>query len=134
MARSLTTTSPTGAYIEYYPDEPDSFSYDPLTGPTWPENDRVYILGTPIGSRKFVGDYLQKKLVKHSQALSFITDVAKIACVREAPKMLLGSAMPRLSHILKSIPKDSSSIGCMEAVDKEHLYMWLDFAKAATLE
>ena len=80
--------------------------YDPLAGPRWPESDGINILGTPFGSPAFVAAYLEKKLGKHKAVLSFIKDVAKAGYPREAHRMLTGSAVPRLSHILKYIPKD----------------------------
>ena len=71
-------------------------------------NDGINILGTPYGSPKLVEDYLNNKLVKHKQLLSFIKDVAKMGFPREAHKMIVGSPAPRLSHVLKSVPKDQT--------------------------
>jgi hypothetical protein len=63
-------------------------------------------MGTPLGSPAFVEEYLHKKLEKHTLLLSFIVDVAEMGFSREAHKILTGSAVPRLTHILKSVPKD----------------------------
>ena len=102
--------------------------------PFWPENDGINILGTPLGSPKFVEEYLQKKLGKHEQLLDFITVVARMGFAREAHKMLTGAAVPRLTHILKSVPKDEASKGWMQAVDDAHLSTWLECAGASTLD
>jgi hypothetical protein len=71
-----------------------------------PENDGVNILGTPLESLAFVEESLHKKIEKHKLLMSFFVDVAKMGFSRESHKMLIGSAVPRLTHILKSIPKD----------------------------
>jgi len=102
------------------PEEHEAF-YDTEAEPTWPESDGVNIVGTPYGSPAFVEAYLDAKLGKHKEVLSFIRDVAKLGYPREAHIMLIGSAVPRLSHILKSVPKDQTSEPWMEEVDKEHL-------------
>ena len=68
---------------------------------------------------------LHNKLEKHMLLLSFIEDVAKVRYSREADKMLTGSAIPRLTHVLKSVPNDASSSGRMETVDDAHLYTWM---------
>ncbi len=47
--------------------------------------------------------------------------------------MLTGEAIPRLTHILKSVPKDEASKGWMQAVDDAHLSTWLECAGAPTL-
>ncbi len=44
------------------PDESKDAYYDPNQGPSWPENDGINILGTPLGSPEFVKEYLQGKL------------------------------------------------------------------------
>jgi hypothetical protein len=71
--------------------------------------------------------------VKHEQLLDFISVVAKMGSSREAHKMLIGSAVPRLTHIAKSVPKDDASIAWMSAVDEAHISTWLDCAGATTL-
>jgi hypothetical protein len=40
------------------PTENDEAFYAPYTGPSWPDNDGVNILGTPLGSHTFVKEYL----------------------------------------------------------------------------
>jgi hypothetical protein len=47
--------------------------------------------------------------------------------------MLTGSAVPRLTHILKSIPKDEASTSWMQSADDVHLSTWLDCAGAEQL-
>ncbi len=99
----------------------DEAFYAPFTGPSWPANDGVNILGTPSGSPTFVKEYLQKKINKHQAILSFITDVVKLGHSREAHKMLTWSAVPRFTHVLKSVPKDEASPEWMASVDEAHL-------------
>ena len=79
------------------------------------------MLGTPYGLPEFVEGYLNIKIIKHKQFMSFIKDVAKMGYSREAHQMLTGSADPRLTHVLKSVPKDETSKQWMEEVDREHL-------------
>ena len=52
------------------PEENVDFSYDHSVGSTWPDNDGVNILCTPLGSPAFVEDYLGNKLKKHKLLLS----------------------------------------------------------------
>ena len=52
---------------------------------------------------------------------------------REAHKMLTESAVPRLLHILKSVPKGQSSEPWMEEVDKERFLTWMDCVGASSL-
>jgi len=52
---------------------------------------------------------------------------------REAHKMLTRSAVPRLSHVLKSVPKDDTSKPWMEEVDNEHLSTWIDCVGISTM-
>jgi len=61
--------------------------YDPLAEPDWLDCDGINILGTPYGSPEFVEAYLNNKLIKHKELLSFIKDVAKMGYPREAHKM-----------------------------------------------
>jgi hypothetical protein len=56
-----------------------------------------------------VEEYLHKKMEKHKLLLSFIVDVAEMGFSREAHTMLTGSTVPRLTHILKSVPKYQAS-------------------------
>jgi hypothetical protein len=51
----------------------------------------------------------------------------------EAHKILTGYAVPRLTHIMKSVPKDPASIEWMESVDEAHLSTWLSCSGAETL-
>ena len=76
---------------------------------------------------------MQRKLAKHEQLLDFISVVAKMGFSKEAHKMLIGSAVPRLTHIVKSVPKDDASTGWMSAVDDAHLSTWLDCTGVPTL-
>jgi ketopantoate hydroxymethyltransferase len=62
--------------------------YDPLAKPEWLDCDGIDILGTPYGSPEFVEAYLNDKLIKHKELLSFIKDVAKMGYPREAHMML----------------------------------------------
>jgi len=78
-------------------------------------------------------DWILPKLEKHKLLLSFIVDVAKMGFSRESHKMLTGSAVPRLTHILKSIPKDEASTSWMQSADDVHLSTWLDCAGAEQL-
>ena len=114
------------------PEDLEAF-YDPLAEPSWPESDGINILGTPYGSPAFVEAYLDNKLSKHKELLAFITDVAKAGYPREAHKMLTGSAVPRLSHVLKSVPKDQTSEPWMKEVDKKHMETWMECVGALSL-
>jgi len=86
------------------PEENDDSFYDNSSGPTWLENDGVNILGIPLESPAIVEEYLGNKLMKKKLLVSFIVDASKMSFSREAHKMLTGSAVPRLTHILKSVP------------------------------
>ena len=55
-------------------------------------------------------EYLNKTLKRHDLLLAFIKNVAKMGYPREAHKMLTGAAVPMLTQILKSVPKDPASI------------------------
>jgi hypothetical protein len=98
-----------------------------------PTNDGINIIGTPYGSPEFVEEYLQRKLAKHEQLLDFISDVAKMGFSRETHKMLTGFAVPRFTHIAKSV-KDDASSGWMSAVDDAHLSTWLECTGVSTLD
>jgi len=60
------TPNPLSFSIHDFPDGRNmpTDEYDP-SGPIWPNNDGINILGTPYGSPKFVEEYLQRKLAKH---------------------------------------------------------------------
>ena len=76
---------------------------DPVSERIWPDEDGVDIMGTPLGSSPFVSSYLQGKGLGHRLLLQFIQDVAEAGFPREAEQMLKGAAVPRLSHILRSV-------------------------------
>ena len=114
------------------PEENDDSFYDHSILPTWHENDGVNILGTPLGSLAFVKDYLGNKLKRHKLLLSFIVDVSKISFSREAHKMLSGPSVPRLTDILKSMPKDFASNEWIHAADEAHLTTWIECNGAST--
>ena len=92
------------------------------------------ILGTPLGSPAFVEEYLLSKLKKHKLLLSFTADVAKMGYSREAQKMITGSAVPSLTHILKIVPKDTTSTAWMQPVEDAHLSTRLHCVGAETLD
>ena len=70
-------------------EDPGAF-YDPLAEPSWSECDGINIMGTPYGSPIFVEAYLNNKLSKHKELLSFVVDVAKDGYAHEAHKMFTG--------------------------------------------
>jgi hypothetical protein len=107
----------------------DSFDLD--SERFWAEENGVNILGTPMGSPAFVSSYLQGKGLKHHLLLRFIKDVASAGYPREAELMLKGAAVPRLSHILRSIQKDQHSRGWMRDMDEAHLSAWLHCLSAS---
>ena len=76
-------------------------------------------------SSPFVSEYLRGKGLKHLLLLRFIKDVANAGFPREAEHMLKGAAVPRLSHILKSVQKNNHSAGWMAEMDEAHLSAWL---------
>jgi hypothetical protein len=76
----------------------------------WPELDGVNILGSPLGSPSFIESYLRGKRLKHAQLMDFIKSVAEAGYPKQATAMLTGAAVPRLSHILKSIPKNQRTV------------------------
>jgi hypothetical protein len=69
----------------------------------WLDENGVNNLGTPLGTPAFVSSYLQGKGLKHLLLLRFITNVVSAGFSREAELMLKGAAVPRLSHILRSV-------------------------------
>ncbi len=70
-----------------------------------------------MGSPSFVEEYLQSKLAKHKTVLAFITEVFNMGFARQTREMLLGSVVPRLTNIIKDVPKDSASTKWMEDAD-----------------
>ncbi len=53
---------------------------------------------------------------------------------REAHKMLTCSTVPRLTHLLTSVPKDEASAEWMASVDEAHLSTWLRCVGASSLD
>ena len=78
-------------------------SFDPDNERVWLNENRVHILGTPLGTAAFVSSYLHGKGLKHFLLLRFIKDVASAGFPRKVELMLKGAAVPRLSHILRSV-------------------------------
>jgi len=91
----------------------------------WREENGVKIMGTTLGSNSFVASYLQGKGLKHHLFLRFIKDVAAIGFPREAGNMMRGAALPRLSHILRSVQKNKHTVGWMTKMNGTHLLAWL---------
>jgi hypothetical protein len=69
--------------------------------------------------------YLDSKLNKQIFLMSFIEDAATAGYSREATTMLSGSTAPRMTHILKSIPKTEDTSAWMIATDEAHISTWL---------
>jgi hypothetical protein len=61
-------------------------------------------------------------------------DVAEMGFSREAHMMLTCSAVPRLTHILKSVPKDQALTKWMPSADDAHLSTWLRCVGAEQLD
>jgi hypothetical protein len=78
-----------------------------------------------MGTSAFVSSYLQGKGLKHLLLLRFIRDVASAGFPREEELMLKGAAIPRLSHILRSVQKIQHSRGWMREMDGARLSAWL---------
>ncbi len=57
--------------------------------------------------------------------LDFIKEVAEAGYPREATAMLTGTAVPRLTHILKSIQKNPDTVEWIRDMDSAHLSTWL---------
>jgi len=91
----------------------------------WIDEDGINVLGTPLGSSDFIESYLFGKGIKHRQLLTFIQEVAEAGFPREAVAMLTGAAGPRLTHLLKSMEKNSSTEAWMKEMDSAHLSTWL---------
>jgi len=87
----------------------------------WVEESRVNIMGTPLGSNTYVASYLRGKGPKHHLLLQFIKDVAAAGFPREAEQMLKGAAIPRLSHIMRSVQRNNHTVGWMTEMDGAHL-------------
>jgi hypothetical protein len=91
------------------------------------------IMGTPLGMPASIEEYIQSKLQKHKLMMAFIMDVAKMGFSRETHKMITGSAVPRLIHIIKSIPKNATPAEWMQFADHVHLSTWLSCVGAEEL-
>ncbi len=74
---------------------------------------------------------MRGKGLKHLLLPWFIKDVANAGFPREAEQMLKGAAVPRLSHILKSVQKSSQAAGWMADMDGAHLSAWLQCVTAS---
>jgi hypothetical protein len=106
--------------------------YDP-SGPIWPTNDGINILGTPYGSPEIVEEYFAEEASEARAAARFHLSCSQDKILKETHKMLIGSAVPRLTHIVKYVPKDDASIGWMKAVDEALLSTWLGCTGVSTL-
>ena len=84
-------------------------------------------MGAHLGSIPFVTGYIRGKRLKHHLLLSLIKDVAAAGFPREAEHMLKGAAVPRLSRILRLVPKNKHTVGWMIEMDGAHLSVWLHF-------
>ena len=82
-------------------------------------------MGTPLGSNPFVTCYLRGKGLKHHLLLRFIKDVTAARFPREAEQMLKGTAMPRLSNILRYVQKNNHTAVWMTEMDGAQLSTWL---------
>ena len=106
-------------------DIPDGgFLTDPSNGLStrqWIDEDGIKVLGTPLGSSDFIESYLFGKGIKHRQLLTFIQEVAEACFPREAVAMLTGAASPRLTHLLKSLERNSSTEAWMNEMDSAHV-------------
>ncbi len=91
----------------------------------WPSDDGIDVLGTPLGSLEFVESYLFGKGMKHRELLYFITEVASVGFPREAVAMLTGAAGPGLTHLLKSVEKNTMPDKLMWEMDTAHVSTWL---------
>jgi hypothetical protein len=98
---------------------------DPESARQWPIDDGINVRGIPLGSLDFIESYLFGKRVKHRQLLTFITEVVAAGFPREAVVMLTGAARPRLTHLMKSVEKNSSTQLWMKEMDNAHVSTWL---------
>jgi hypothetical protein len=96
--------------------------FDPESKRIRPDEDKVNIMGTPLGSKLFVSSYLQGKGMKHRLLLQFIKYVAAAGFPREAEHMRTGAAVPRLSHLLRSVKMNHATMGWMREMDSAYLY------------
>jgi hypothetical protein len=63
--------------------------------------------------------------------LCFIKEVANAGFKREVVDILKAVAIPRLSHILKSIQKNENTTGWMKSIDEDHLSCWMQCLSAS---
>ncbi len=105
--------------------------FDPDSKRFWQDENGVNILGTPLGTPAFVASYLQGKCLRHLLLLRFIKDVASAGFPKEADFMLKGAAIPRLSHIFRSMQKNQHSRGWRREMDGAHLSAWLHCLRAS---
>jgi len=95
--------------------------FDPDNEKIWDDENGVNIMGTPLGTHAFVTIYLQGKGLNHLLLLRFIKVVAAAGFPREAEKILKGTDVPRLPHILGSVQKSQHSRGWKKEMDGAHL-------------
>ena len=95
--------------------------FDPASDRILKKENGVNILGNPLGSTSFVSGYLRCKGLKHLILLRFIKDVEAAGFPRKAEQRIKGAAMPRLSHIMKSMQKNNHTVGWMAEMDGAHL-------------
>jgi hypothetical protein len=98
---------------------------DALNTMLWTDEDGINVLGTPLGSSDFIESYMFGKGIKHRQLLTFIQEVAEAGFPREAVAMLTGAAGLRLTHLLKSVERNSSTEAWMKEMDSAHVSTWL---------
>ena len=95
--------------------------FDPDTERMWLDENGVNILGTLLGTPAFISSYLQGKGLKHLLLLRFIRDMASSGFPREAELMIKGTAVPRMSQILRSVQMSQHSRGWMREMGGAHL-------------
>ncbi len=101
------------------------FLSDAMSTRQWIDEDGIQILGTHLGSSQFIGSCPFGKEIKHRMLLTFIHEVAKAGFPRETVAVLTGAADPRLTHLLKSVERNSSTEGWMKEMDSAHVSTWL---------
>ena len=88
-------------------------------------------LWNTTGSPGFEEEYLSGKGLNHTLLLCFIKEVDEAGFKREAIDMLKGAAIPRVSHIIKSIQKNENTTGWMKTMDEDHVSCWLQCLSAS---
>ena len=66
-----------------------------------PEQERIKVLGTPIGSVQFVAEMMEAKIVEERRLWDIFPLVPDLQCARQ---MLVQSANPRANHTLRTSP------------------------------